>query len=997
MNSFKNITPDDPRLTAYALGELTDEAEKKAVEQAIANDPQLAATVDDIRATAELLGNAFSEDTHLGEPPAIETPEADVPEHYSSRKVVRFPAWLGLAAAAAVAATVGVVTVMQEEPRVREVGQLAPREVDTVTLAEAEGLAQTQYLEPSQAFDYVPPELENPPRDRVDAESPLAGNGFQMKSPSLVEERSLLEIETAPEQKSVFVDGVADLGVDADSFAVDEAVPAPRPKVQRAPSPIVIAEAQPVSTESVLVTKPATDGLSVSGNVGYESQHVFRGKQLSGPMVQAGAGVSVRPGAAETDDTVEATFNSNYAQPASGDHYAMSDISVGKNLGDTGKKDARDYYYDVNMAPAVREPELPEGGEIAAVTTAPAPATVPNVSTRMQSEEAKLEQPNLSKSATSFFGIKSNEEAPAEEKPDSASAMTPENQKKILVEVKDFWARSAFGARGELVPAARGWQRPDDPSLPPDHPYYRQQRERSNTEGYLPVTDNAFESPLVEPLSTFSIDVDTASYANVRRFIDQGQLPPPDAVRIEELINYFPYDYKAPGPEAEHPLACYVDAAPAPWAPEHRLVRVGMKAQEIAWEERPSSNLVFLIDVSGSMNRPNKLPLVKDALAKLIRRLDGRDRVAIVVYAGASGLVLPSTTANNSETIQFALDNLKAGGSTNGGQGLLLAYKVAKDNLLKDGNNRVILCTDGDFNVGTTDKGQIATLAEVRAKEGIYLTVLGFGMGNLKDDMLETLSNRGNGNYGYIDSEREARKVFVEQAAGTLLTVAKDVKIQVEFNPAVVQAYRLIGYENRKLAARDFNDDTKDAGEVGAGHSVTALYEIVPVGVEVPAASPESVAGIDPLKYQGESKVESRKSKVTTGGRKMDKDEASEELSSLDFSLLPNEMLTVKIRYKLPDSNTSTKLEFPLGAEKAFGGSFDTAPVDFRFAAAVAEFGMVLRGSPYKGTSTLTAARNIAEGSLGSDPGGHRGDFVDLVEKAIRVKGEETPQVPGED
>ncbi|MGB0343974.1 MAG: YfbK domain-containing protein, partial [Coraliomargarita sp.] len=381
----------------------------------------------------------------------------------------------------------------------------------------------------------------------------------------------------------------------------------------------------------------------------------------------------------------------------------------------------------------------------------------------------------------------------------------------------------------------------------PPYPFPNPVQTDWNSERYDPIKESDFRSPLVAPLSTFSIDVDTASYANVRRFLKHGQMPPANAVRIEELINYFNYEDPAPARSPEQggePFAVQMAQSPAPWNSGHQLLRIALKGYEMPWEERPASNLVFLLDVSGSMHSPNKLPLVKDAMRTLIRRLDKRDRVAVVVYAGASGLILPSTTADNSETIGHVLDNLKARGSTNAGAGIQLAYATARKHFIKGGNNRVILCTDGDFNVGVSDRGELAAIAGKEAGTGISLTVLGFGMGNYNDNMLEELSNKGKGSYAYIDSEAEARKVFLRDLAANLFRIAKDVKIQVEFNPQEVEAYRLIGYENRRLKAEDFNNDRKKAGDIGPGHSIVALYEWIPqgTGTDLPA--------VDALCYQ---------------------------------------------------------------------------------------------------------------------------------------------------
>ena len=481
-----------------------------------------------------------------------------------------------------------------------------------------------------------------------------------------------------------------------------------------------------------------------------------------------------------------------------------------------------------------------------------------------------------------------------------------------------------------------------------------------NTEAYDRVVDNAFLDVVQNPLSTFSIDVDTASYSNVRRFLQQGQRPPKDAVRIEELVNYFPYDYERPAKSDEKPFAAHVEVSACPWQPRHRLVRIGLKGKEIAPDKRPASNLVFLIDVSGSMNHPNKLPLVKRSMRMLTEQLGGEDRVAMVVYAGNSGLVLPSTSCNDADkqSIFNALDNLEAGGSTNGAQGIELAYQVAQSNFIKGGTNRVILCTDGDFNVGVTNQGDLTRLIEQRAKGGVFLSVLGFGMGNLKDSTMEKLADKGNGNYAYIDSQSEAKKVLVEQMSGTLVTIAKDVKIQIEFNPAVVGRYRLIGYENRLLAKEDFNDDKKDAGEIGAGHAVTALYEVVPADAKAATTAP----AVDQLKYQKNPLTNLRGTNVDTSG----------------------EMLTLKLRYKQPDSDSSKLIEVPVRDSDV---SFAKASGDFKFASAVAAFGMILRDSPHKGTANYAAVMEWAEDGLGVDASGYRHEFIDLVKRARSIEG----------
>jgi Ca-activated chloride channel family protein len=473
----------------------------------------------------------------------------------------------------------------------------------------------------------------------------------------------------------------------------------------------------------------------------------------------------------------------------------------------------------------------------------------------------------------------------------------------------------------------------------------RAQCEPSNTESYDAIVENPFISTKSEPRSTFSIDVDRASYSNVRRFLGDGVLPPRDAVRIEELVNYFPYAYASP--TGEHPIVVTADMMPAPWRPEHRLVRIAMQAKRIAPAKLPPSNLVFLIDVSGSMMPANKLPLVQQSLRLLVEQLREEDRVALVVYAGNAGLVLPSTAGSDKQTILAAIDRLSAGGSTAGGAGIRLAYDVAKQNFMKNGNNRVILATDGDFNVGASSDAELVELIEAKRAEGTYLTVLGVGMGNYKDSKMEKLADKGNGNYAYIDDLMEARKTLVQEMGGTLVTVAKDVKLQVEFNPARVRAYRLIGYENRALRDEDFTDDRKDAGEVGAGHSVTALYEIVPVG----AQSEVKVREREPLRYGEPAK-------------------ASERAAGSD------ELLHVAARYKPPTSSSSIELETVLR-----DGAITRDP-ELTFAAAVASFGMILRNSPNAGHATIEDVIAAAERSKGSDEFGYRADFIRVAKMA---------------
>jgi Ca-activated chloride channel homolog len=464
-----------------------------------------------------------------------------------------------------------------------------------------------------------------------------------------------------------------------------------------------------------------------------------------------------------------------------------------------------------------------------------------------------------------------------------------------------------------------------------------------NTEAYDRIEDNAFHKPTDDPLSTFSIDVDTASYSNVRRFLNSGRLPPADAVRTEELINYFSFDY--PPPSKDHPVSVTTEVAACPWNTQHRVALIGLHTREIDRSGTPPRNLVFLLDVSGSMMPADKLPLVKTAMRMLVDTLTASDRIAIVVYAGASGLVLRSTSGDRKDVIRAALDHLQAGGSTNGAAGIRLAYDTAAAHFIRNGINRVILATDGDFNVGVTSQGELIRLMEEERARGIFLSVLGVGTENTKDSTMEKLADKGNGNYAYLDSLHEARRVLIAQAGQTLVTAAKDVKVQVEFNPAAVAAYRLIGYENRILQKEDFNNDRKDAGEMGAGHSVTALYEIVPAGVSV------DVPSVDSLRYQRGTSA---------------RDDA-------------NELMTVKIRYKTPDGDTSKLMTT---AVRNRTGEL-TARVGF--ASAVAEFGMLLRSSEHKGTASWQQAEDLARRHRGADPDGYRAEFVRLLQLAASL------------
>jgi Ca-activated chloride channel homolog len=466
----------------------------------------------------------------------------------------------------------------------------------------------------------------------------------------------------------------------------------------------------------------------------------------------------------------------------------------------------------------------------------------------------------------------------------------------------------------------------------------------ANTESYASIKKNEFMDARQQPLSTFSIDVDKASYSNVRRFLTQNQLPTPKAVRIEEMINYFKYTYSQP--TGDDPFSIQTELSTCPWNKEHQLVHIGIQGKSIDYKQLKPSNLVFLVDVSSSMEEPNKLPLLKSSLKMLVQELSEKDHVALVAYAGSAGLVLPSTSCKDKETIEDAIDDLSSGGSTAGGAGIQLAYKIAKENLIKEGNNRVILATDGDFNVGVSNPDELVELITKKKNESIFLTICGFGTGNYKDAQMEEISNKGNGNYFYIDNIQEAKKVFVTEMRSTLFTIAKDVKIQVEFNPAYVQSYRLVGYEDRLLKKEDFNNDKKDAGELGAGHTVTALYEIVPVG---------SKGSVDKLKYQAEAKA------------------PASELSK-------NELMQLKLRYKPIQSNES-KLIKQVVINKAL--ELEKTSDNFRFASAVAGFGMLLRKSDYIDHFTYADAQALAKTAASRDEEGYRAECIRLMETAL--------------
>lgn len=881
------MNPDDPRLTAYALGELSEE-EAIEFERMLAEDESLQEAINEIRETAETvrttLGADFAsvltaEEEELIIANAIESDEEPEP------KIVRVPfyrnpAYMSLAAAIVMLLSLlGALTIFND-----------------IRKAEDEALPN------KQKSVYV---VDTPAKMSKDLTKPPP------PSPVAVEVADFRDVSQA---ESLTV--TADSGVSGSSAAVGDGQSAIEGNfIACGPGD---APRQNVDEMEVRIDHQNGASLEMAGNIASQ-QNQTDGQGLIASKVENEEAYPM--------ESVVGSINDTIIYPKmdlDGSAHSSTGAVKAEVLPAEGGKGVELEIEDLQAKKGIES----EAGAVAKIARSEKKAGPSN-----SNQRAVKKEDLPSSDSDEIGGYEELEEF-------SRGSRNPLKLRRTAGRI-----REVFQSKAKSVAVS-------DTYIPPSitEPILHQiplpgpiSYDEFNTEAYDSIEDNPFLLVEHSPLSTFSIDVDTASYANIRRYLSARQRPPKDAVRIEELVNYFPYEYALPD-KNEHPLKIDVESASAPWQEEHRLVRVALKGKEIDWEERPASNVVFLLDVSGSMQSQNKLPLVKESVELLARKFDNRDRVAIVTYAGQSRIALPSTTADNTETILHAVRNLNAGGSTHASAGIEDAYRIAEKHLVEGGNNRVILCTDGDFNVGVTNRGELVDMIEKKAKKGIFLTILGFGMGNYKDATLEELSNKGNGNYGYIDTRREARKVFVEQVAGTMVTIAKDVKLQVEFNSAKVQAYRLIGYENRRLAAQDFNDDKKDAGEIGAGHTVTAFYEVIPAGLDWEAP------GVDPLKYQKPAE----KPSVTSS----------------------EEMLTVKLRYKLPQAETSTYLDLPFIDR---GNAFVEASVDFRFAAGVAAFGMVLRDSPHKGSSGFDLVRKIAENAQGNNRGGYRSEFLHLI------------------
>ncbi|WP_406693713.1 VWA domain-containing protein [Singulisphaera sp. Ch08] len=862
----------DPRLTAYALGEL-DGSDRAEIEALIAESALARQFVDEIRETGQLLTTQFRSETG----PGLAT------EHYQAIEVGLRPKrtlrsvsrWLALAAAACLLAGATIATWLASRPT-----------EDRIAVA----LKSERTPEASPLSSPAPAGSSNAPRPEAEFE---ALNESARPEASLA--KPVENTESRPRIAPSTPIRSAGNGVDPLSG-----------QKQAEPLPEVL------SRQKVFKTLAPGE----SGSTTVLAQPVPPANQ---PTAGVKSNADVKNFSLfESEDAISDPTNQN---GVNGVKYVdrLQDLATDQNR--------------LSRFRSTRDLTTRSTGEMAGIAGGQSQAATPNLS--MEAKHLNNQHPQS--------GPQGGSQHPQKSPGASNQAQSGSESR----------AGSQLSAERELLEqlALRAGQASAGQTQLPKSEYFGVAPTRLgvaapvNLEVYARVVDNPFIQVAAESLSTFSIDVDTASYANVRRFLGQGAMPPKNAVRIEELLNYFPYDDPPPSASSKDPFSVRVEVAGCPWNAKHRLARIGIKGRPIDQDKRPPSNLVFLADVSGSMDSPNKLPLLQSSLQTLVEQLGENDRVAIVVYAGASGLHLRSTSCLHKAEILSSIAQLRAGGSTNGGAGIQLAYDTATENFIKGGTNRVILATDGDFNVGIVNDAQLTELIQAKAKSGVFLSVLGFGMGNLKDSKLEKLADKGNGHYAYIDGPKEAEKVLVQEMGSTLVTIAKDVKIQVEFNPDKVDAYRLIGYEDRLLKKEDFNNDRKDAGEIGAGHHVTALYEIIPAGTE------KHGPVVDPLVFQKTDKPKEPR----------------------------NELLLLKLRYKRPEEEQSQLLETFVTDEMT---EYARASDDFKFAGAVAGFGMLLRDSPYKGTLTYPGVVELATSALGKDPSGYRAEFLGLVKKA---------------
>ncbi len=959
--------PEDPRLTAYALGEL-DDNEMREFELEIDGSPEALSAIEDVRAVARLMAQSLGQESgpalyeaHLkaieGE---LSAAPSTVPMAMTGGTPRSWQSWAGYGLAASALLGFGLSAVWLT---------LRPQHlVNESSLAISTRTASPRATPPQANRNFDAPGASDPrpvaakqPDALADGLSPISGamgrNHVALKRET---GRNAGREDAFFEEREAVAAANGPLGVTA---------------VERANLEGLSKANQNRLDEVQGQTTILSDGRKSSGGMG--------GGGMAGGMGGMGGGMGGRGMNRNGEDLMRRSKTSGLStadSSGSHDHEAVgygvarygrgergaqagqgapggpdvssfnSSLAAVRRQVDPGMKDqAAAQYRDMNAANPQKPGMQPEQKEMKAegqksANFAYAPAVPPQNGPKDAKAGAPSSLDALSSNAKDRARLSPTVETPRAPAPVAAGAAVAPAQAPAMgapvalalakPETTPPPAELDVRAKADqlaLVPAA------DAPALVPAEP--------PGNEAYNKVEDNAFKAVVAEPLSTFSIDVDTASYANVRRFLmAENRMPPKDAVRIEEMVNYFPYAYEAPSTSdvKAPPFSVDVEIAAAPWNRANRLARIGLKGKVDV--QNKVSNLVFLIDVSGSMDQPNKLPLVQASLRMLTEQLGENDRVAIVVYAGAAGLVLDSTSGLHKYEIASAIDGLRAGGSTAGGAGINLAYEVAKKNFVNNGVNRVILATDGDFNVGVSDDKQLEAIIAEKAKTGVFLSVLAFGTGNVKDAKMEGLADKGNGNYAYIDSLLEARKVLVEQMVGTLVTIAKDVKIQVDFNPTKVGSYRLLGYENRIMAAEDFANDAKDAGEIGAGHTVTALYELTPPAADLVA-----------------------------------KDKESKYAKVVPADPSNGEMFTVKLRYKAPDGDKSDLIERPVTDA---GKDFPAASEDFKFASSVAAFGMILRDSPHKGNATLPALLEIAESSKGKDPAGYRKEFCDMVRKA---------------
>lgn len=890
---------DDPRLTAYALGEITGE-DAASFEQRLGTDAALRHEIDAIRSTASALRKGFASEPSatltasqraaiLRQPmrQEIQSTALNSPRVFALRS-----RWIGATlAAAAVIGIVATAAIMFNNGRVDN--EFARSQVSSPQTSPPAVASREGFMGGSGGAGRSNDAASSANRDRSLAMRRGAGTGAPGDRGELKDDLTAAVDPSATGARS------ADGSAPAPMSALDQQTPKEIKNEPRPLSEVAPGAAPPPAPSGGGAASPAGNASGESGNAR---------TRPAGDGAKPAAPSSAQPPAPPPMPVVPSSAKSTEQSPAVQPTPAPSIITPTSGATRQGDADAG----------GLRQPftDKSAAGDVDARDAQPA---VPLLS---DEEISKLSEAQVEEA------LRSTDES-------REAARDQRTQAQLKKQTSELMSRLRV-------------------------------LRQAQAEEYSRINDNPFIRPVgVDALSTFAADVDTASYSNLRRFLDDGQLPPPDAVRIEEMINYFRYDYAPPSAEdGDVPFKANVEVAAAPWNPKHRLVRIGLRGKEEPLDMRRPTSLVFLVDVSGSMNEQNKLPLVKQALSMLVEQLNADDRLAIVTYAGNAGLVLDScyVTADNREKVDTAIETMQPGGSTNGAGGINLAYDVARQHFIKDGINRVILCTDGDFNVGVSGDDALVQLIEEQRKSNVFLTVLGFGTGNLKDSKMQALADAGNGNFAYIDSEKEARRVLVEQMGGTLVTIAKDVKFQIEFNPAKVGAYRLIGYENRLLAAEDFNNDLKDAGEIGSGHSMTALYEIVPVGAEAQALALNEPRGeLDELKYQ-----------------KPANDAAAAKPADSE------ELLELKIRYKKPDADASeATIRIPVVDA---GKSIDQASADFRFASAVAEFGLLLRRSPYRGGATLDHVLFQAEGSLGEDSQGYRAQFMELVRKAQAIE-----------